>query len=199
MQLPTKSCLTVALATVRELPDVARTPRDAERAASRIAADRAIRSIVGPRGTIDVQRRVGRAPIAYVRDDLDRRHRLSLSLTHCDGRAAAAAAPAGAPVGIDLENLEAIDPARTRFFLTARERCAVPSVTATGLWAMKEAVWKAMQLDARVGFHELELDIDADGIVRGASCRGSRVRVRMHLTSPWPGYVLAVAQLGGVS
>jgi hypothetical protein len=199
MQASSTSYLTVALATIRELPDVSRTPRDAEREASRVAANRAIRGIVGSRGSIEVRRRVGRAPLAFVRDDSGRRHRLSLSLTHCDGRAAAAAAPAGSRVGIDLENLEAIDPARERFFLTARERSAVAGASSTGLWAMKEAVWKAMELDARVGFHELELEIDAGGVVRGARFRGTRVDVHMHLTSPWPGYVLAVAQLGRVS
>ena len=199
MQTRTRNSLTVGLATIQELAGAPRFGIDAEREASRVAAHRAIRGIVGSGGTIEVQRRPSRAPLAHLLDEAGRRRRVALSLTHRDGRAAAVAAPAGALVGIDLENFEAIDPARERFFLTERERRAIPRVAASELWAMKEAVWKALELDFSVGFHELELDIDATGVVRGARCRGARVRVLMDLTSPWPGYVLAVAQLGHVS
>jgi 4'-phosphopantetheinyl transferase EntD len=199
MQARSNGRLSVALATIQELPDLAVTGIDAERQASRIAADRAIRGIIGAAGTIEVQRRAGRAPVAHVRDDIGRRQRVSLSLTHRDGRAAAVAAPSASRIGIDLENVEAIDPARERFFLTDRERRVLSHASASELWSMKEAVWKALELSSTVGFHELELDIDANGDVGSARCRGSRFHVHMQLTSPWPGYVLAVAQLGVLS
>lgn len=186
----------VAFATVEDLPWDARTRPDAEHAASRIAAHRAIRALVGDRGTIEVRRRIGRAPLAHVIDGSVPRRRVALSLSHRDGRAAAVASVAATgQVGIDLENVETIDPARERFFLTERERESVGSLTAAVLWAMKEAAWKALELDSSVGFHELELEIDANGTVRGVWCCGIRRAAAVSLTSPWPGYVLAVAHL----
>ncbi len=187
----------VALATVAELPSADGLRPDAELVASRIAAHRAIRKLVGDRGTIEVQRRANRAPLAHLVGEGSARRRVALSLTHRDGLAAAVAATDGSHIGIDLENLEAIDPARERFFLTARERRSAGSIAAAVLWAMKEAAWKALELDSSVGFHELELEID-DGDVRGVHCLGARFRAATRLTAPWPGYVLAVAQLESI-
>jgi len=186
----------VALATVDELPAIAQNLPDAEYVASRVAAHRAIRGFAGDRGTIEVHRRPNRAPIAHLLNGDSSRRRVALSLTHRDGRAAAIAAPAGSRIGIDLEHAEAIDPARERFFLTERERRSAGGMTAAVLWTLKEAAWKALRLGSSVGFHELELEIDSSGDVRGVQCRGMSWRAVTALACPWPGYVLATVQLG---
>jgi phosphopantetheinyl transferase (holo-ACP synthase) len=188
--------VSVALATVAELPRSAQDSPDAERVASRIAAGRAIRAIAGFRGRIEIRRRAHRAPVAQVVADDASRRQVALSLTHRNGHAAAIAAPAGSLVGIDLEVLEAVDPSRERFFLTDRERQSAGWITAAALWSIKEAVWKALQLGPDVAFRELELDID-DGAIRGVRFRGMRWRADVGLSAPWPGYLLATAQLGG--
>jgi 4'-phosphopantetheinyl transferase EntD len=185
----------VALATVDELPEAARELPDAEYVASRVAAQRAIRGIVGDGGTIEVHRRPHRAPVAQLLHDSSRRS-IALSLTHSDGRAAAIAAPAGSRIGIDLEHVEAIDPARERFFLTERERRSVGRIATAVLWTLKEAAWKALRLGSSVGFHELELSILESGEVRHVHFRGQSWRAVTTLSSPWPGYVLATMQLG---
>jgi len=186
----------VALATVDELPATAQNLPDAEYLASRIAARRAIRGIVGDGGTIEVQRRPNRAPVALLlHEDFSRRN-VALSLTHRDGRAAAIAAPAGSRIGIDLEHVEAVDPARQRFFLTERERRSVGGIATAALWTMKEAAWKALRLGSSVGFHELELEIHESGDVRRVHFRGHSWPAVTTLSSPWPGYVLATIRLG---
>ena len=76
----------VALATVADLPSEARRDAGAEYMVSRIAAQRAIRAIVGDQATIEVQRRANRAPIARVRDGDAPTRRVALSLTHRDVR-----------------------------------------------------------------------------------------------------------------
>jgi 4'-phosphopantetheinyl transferase EntD len=187
--------VSVALATVAELPKSAQESPDAERVASRIAAGRAIRAIAGYRGRIEIRRRAHQAPVAHVvAGDSSRRH-VALSLTHRNGRAAAIAAPAGSLIGIDLEVLEAVDPSRERFFLTDRERRSVGRIAAAILWSIKEAAWKALQLAPGVAFRELELDIDDDAI-RGVQFRGMRWRADVAISTPWPGYLLTTAQLG---
>jgi 4'-phosphopantetheinyl transferase EntD len=187
--------IAVALATVDELPAAARALPDAERRAARIAAHRAIRSIAGDRGTIELRRRSNRPPLAWVRNGDTAYRTVALALTHRDGHAAAIAAAAGARVGIDLERIDTIDPARERFFLTARERRAASGVAASVLWTLKEAVWKALELDPRVGFHELELDANDAGDVRGAVCRGVSYRAASTIACPWAGYVMATVRL----
>jgi 4'-phosphopantetheinyl transferase EntD len=186
----------VALATVEELPATAQELPDAEYVASRMAAQRAIRGIVGDRGTIEVHRRQNRAPVAHLLHDDSSRRNIALSLTHRDGRAAAIAAPAGSRIGIDLEHVEAIDPARQRFFLTEHERRSVGQVATAALWTLKEATWKALRLGSSVGFHELELEIRESGDVERVHFRGQSWRAVTALSSPWPGYVLATVQLG---
>lgn len=185
--------IAVALATVEDLPAPTRRRPDAERRASRIAARRAIRSIVGRDVIVDLRRRVNRPPLARVRDGCS--SPIALSLTHCDGRTAAIAAISGAKVGIDLERLVETPGSHERYFLTDRERRATSSWPAAVLWTLKEAVWKALALDPSVGLQELELDIDDAGTMRGAEVRGVRYHGTASVSSPWPGYVMATVHL----
>jgi len=187
--------IAVALATVDDLPDTARTRPDAERRASRIAARRAIRRLAGDQVTIELRRRAQRPPLARIRDETSDSGLVSLALTHRDGRAAAIAAPAGVRVGIDIERLNAVDTDHERFFLTSRERDIPAGNRGTLLWALKEAVWKALQLDGSVGFHELELDMNDTAELRAVSCRGLRYRAVSAISAPWTGYVMATVVL----
>ena len=171
----------VALATVEELPAAARNRQDAERRASRVAARRAIRGIVGTSATIQLRGRTSRAPFVRINRSQQCRGRslspsvrgasgaatVVLSLSHRDGKAAAIAAPAGECVGIDVERLAPLDAAHARRFLTTREQCCVTDVPLAVLWSLKEAFWKALRLDGSVAFRDLELDMDRDAQVRG--------------------------------
>jgi 4'-phosphopantetheinyl transferase EntD len=189
------SPIAVALATVEDLPAARRSGRNAERWASRIAARRAIRSIVGQHSQVVVRRRDGVPPLVRVRTNDGAQRDVSLSLTHRDGRAAAVAAWVGTHLGIDLERLHGIDPSHERFFLTKRERSAGGGVPSAALWTLKEAAWKALRLDGSVAFHELELDIGDAFEVRGVRCRGKWRRMSATIACPWPGYVMAVVHL----
>jgi phosphopantetheinyl transferase (holo-ACP synthase) len=182
----------VALATVGELDRSRRLRPDAERRAARIAARRAIRRLAGERAAVEIRHRRAGAPRVRLRGA--GAGTVALSLAHRDGRTAAIAAPAGTGVGIDIERLDGVYPGHERLFLTPRERdgagpCAAP------LWALKEAAWKALALDASVGFHELELEVGGGGELRALAFRGRRHRAVAALASPWPGYVMATVVL----
>jgi 4'-phosphopantetheinyl transferase EntD len=187
-----KSC--VALATVEELPEATRKRDDAERTASRVAARRAIRGIVGGNGTIELLARASRAPAVRIRGN-GRCAPPVLSLSHRDGKAAAIAAPAGERVGIDVERLAPLDAAHARRFLTTREQKCEISLPLAMLWSLKEAFWKALGLNGSVAFRELELDIDRDGRVRGIYFRNEWRRAAGTIAAPWPGYVMAVVSV----
>jgi 4'-phosphopantetheinyl transferase EntD len=185
----------VALATVEDLPESARNRGDAERRASRVAARRAIRGILGANVAIELRGRVSRGPAVRIRGTSGAPPVLSLS--HRDGKAAAIAAPAGQRVGIDVERLvpPPMDEAHARRFLTTREqRCAVDLPPAV-LWSLKEAFWKALDLDGSVAFRELELDIDRDAQVCGVYVRNEWRRAAATIAAPWPGYVMAVVSV----
>jgi 4'-phosphopantetheinyl transferase EntD len=116
-------------------------------------------------------------------------------LSHRDGRAAAIAAPAGALVGVDIERLDAIDSSHRRLFLTESERRAAADTSPIVLWTLKEAAWKALQLDGSVGFHELEVHLDHAGDVRGVGFREQWYSAVAAVVSPWDGYIMAVLHL----
>jgi phosphopantetheine--protein transferase-like protein len=180
----------VALATVDDLPATARGRPDAERRASRVAARRAIRGVVGSSAEVEIRARPSRPPVVRVCGD-SRGAAPALSLTHRDGKAAAIAAPAGTRVGIDIERLDDIDSDHARRFLTAREQRAAQGFSLAVLWSLKEAFWKAMGLDGSVAFHDLELDVDAAGRVRGVCYRDEWRRAAATIAAPWPRYVMA--------
>lgn len=182
----------IAAATAAELGVSARSSVDADHRASRLAARRAIRVLVGPHASVVVERRPGRPPLARVGDH----QAVALSLAHRDGLAVAIAARAGCRIGIDLERLDAVAPEYARYFLTARERRASHLLPYTVLWAMKEATWKALALGDDVPFAALELDVDSRGTLRGVRLRGERRPAVATLMSPWPEYVMAAVGVG---
>lgn len=183
----------IAVASADELGTGGGSVAEADREASRLAARRAIRALVGPDATVVVIRRPGRPPLASVGDDRP----LALSLAHRDGLAVAIAARSECHVGIDLERLDGVAPEHARYFLTSREQAAARLLTPTLLWVVKEAVWKALSLRDDVPLTALELDIDARGTLRGIWLRGGWRAAAATLLSPWPNYLVAAVWVEG--
>ncbi len=118
---------------------------------------------------------------------------VALSLTHCDGRAIAAAATGAAGIGVDLECECRLPDGYTRYFLSPRERRQVlPSAVAC--WALKEAAWKALALDAAAPFSTIELFWN-DGLPVAVRVGDRVIPTRAMLREPWPGYVCALIAL----
>jgi 4'-phosphopantetheinyl transferase EntD len=182
----------IALAAAGELGGPARSLVEADHRASRLAARRAIRALVGGTEKVVVARRPGQPPLVCVGDDQP----LELSLSHRDGLAAAIAARPGCHVGIDLERVDAVAPEHARYFLTTREQRAARLLTPTVLWVVKEAVWKALSLHDDVPLTALELDVDYRGTLRAVRLRGERRRAEATLMSPWSGYLVAAVRVG---
>lgn len=183
----------IALATADEAGAEVESTVDADHGASRLAARRAIRALVGHDTTVVVVRRPGRPPLACVGDSQP----VALSLAHRDGRAVAIAARQNCRVGIDLERIDGVATEHGRYFLTPREQRAAAKLTPTLLWVTKEAVWKALSLGDDVPLAALELDIDQRGRLRGLWLRGERHPAVATLMSPWPGYLVAAVWVGG--
>jgi 4'-phosphopantetheinyl transferase EntD len=183
----------IAVATADELGLGARSVVEADREASRLAAHRAIRALVGTEATVVVVRRPGRPPLASVSDEQP----VALSLAHRDGRAVAIAARHHCHVGIDLERLDGVAPEHARYFLTVREQRAAGLLTPTLLWVIKEAVWKALSLRDDVPLTALELDVDHRGSLRGIWLRGEHRTAAATLISPWPEYLVAAVWVEG--
>lgn len=115
------------------------------------------------------------------------------SLSHRDGRAAAALAPIGMRIGIDLERARAIPREHERMFATSAERRAWPrGRDASGLWALKEAAWKAFGCPDDLPFTALELEIGRGGTVSAVRVGDRAHAARSLLRRPWPGWVLAL-------
>lgn len=181
----------IAFATAAEVEPGRDDAGSPDYLASRLAARRAVRAALPVALEIRIRRRTGTAPSV-----LGAGRPLALSLTHCDGRAAAIAAPAPARIGIDLERDDAIAPEHARYFLTTRERAALGTHSLAALWALKEAAWKALALPDATPFHDLELGIDEAGTVAAVRTTSQSFHASATLDTPWPGYVLATIQLG---
>jgi 4'-phosphopantetheinyl transferase EntD len=181
----------IASATASEFGEYPQLSMDADHRASRLAARRAIRALVGGPVAISVERRPGGPPLARAGDAS-----VTLSLAHRDGLAVAIAAPAGSRVGIDLERLDDVPPEHVRYFLTARERRLADLLPGAVLWAMKEAAWKALALTDDVPLTALELNVDGRAMLRGVWLRGEARRAAAALMSPWPAYVGAAVMVG---
>lgn len=116
-----------------------------------------------------------------------------VSLTHRDGRGAAAVAPAGVRVGVDLERTGTVPLERERFFATVAERSA-PRRPRDGavLWSLKEAAWKAFGCERSLPFGALELELDRLGRVAAVRVEGRRHVASARVRRPWQGWVLAL-------
>jgi len=182
--------------------------------ASRLAAKRAAAALLAQSGRapkeIDIVRagwdgRTGQAVVAQhiaaltptrvLRVPLS----LSISLSHVDGHAIAAAAQHPARIGVDLERDGQIAPAHAHYFLSSRERRDQGARTLTELWALKESAWKALGCDDTTPFRDLELVIDAGGCLRAVRLGATVFPAVAELRHPWPGWVAAVLVLQGIA
>lgn len=122
---------------------------------------------------------------------------VSVSLSHREGRGAAALAPAGMRIGVDLERTGTVAPERERLFATATERRA-PRRPRDGavLWALKEAAWKAFGCPPSLPFTELQLELGRCGDVEAVTIEGVRRPARSRVRRPWPGWILALVWAG---
>ncbi len=101
-----------------------------------------------PLGAIQLDRARGRAPQAWWPGS---ERPWPLSISHCDGRAVAALDDEpGAPLGIDLERVEAREPGFVEDYFTPAEQADLgggPEMRAervTAIWCAKEAALKAL-------------------------------------------------------
>ena len=123
---------------------------------------------------------------------------LSISVSHADGRALAAATSRPARIGVDLERAGRVAPAHADYFLSRHERERGGALALTELWALKEAAWKALGCDDATPFGELELVFDAGGGVRAVRLGAMLVPVVTELRHPWHGWVGAIVALTGL-
>ena len=123
---------------------------------------------------------------------------LSISVSHADGRALAAATSRPARIGVDLERADRVATTHADYFLSTHERERSGSLTLTELWALKEAAWKALGCDDATPFGELGLIFDAGAGVRAVRLGTMVIPVVAELRRPWPGWVGAVVALDGV-
>ena len=180
---------------------------------SRLAAQRAAAALIalsrGPRDSIEivrggdegrggtqlVARRVaGHSASKVITIPLG----LSISVSHADGRAIAAATSRPARIGVDLERADTVSPRHADYFLSRHERERSGSLTLTELWALKESAWKALGCDDTTPFGEVELIFDTSGGVRALRLRAMVIPVVAELRHPWPGWIGAIVTLEGV-
>jgi 4'-phosphopantetheinyl transferase EntD len=186
--------------TAPERRQCAALPSAAQRAdyrAARLAARRAVGgddAEGAPACPVAVLRRPGRAPSVWRRCPRDgwRPAAVALSLAHRDGRAAAVSAPRGARVGVDVERVGAVAPEHVRLFASPDERAAGPADPAA-LWALKEAVWKALRLRPSRPLRSLRLEFDDEATLRAVVVDERRLRAWARLSQPWATHVVAVA------
>jgi 4'-phosphopantetheinyl transferase EntD len=114
---------------------------------------------------------------------------IHVSLTHCDGLAAGVADISNR-VGIDIEREGAVWPAARRYFLTAKEQQS--PLSATILWSLKEAAWKALRCRGSTVFSSLELGFNRAGALESLTLEGTEHRAGSMIWTPRVGYVLAV-------
>ena len=138
--------------------------------AGRRAAKEAVAAHCGVAPTrVRLVRPEGAAPnvVWRDRDAAARAVPISISISHCDGRAVAVVADHPARVGIDLEHAGQIEHEHLRYFLSPAEWLVAERVGATLVWALKEAAWKALHLTDATPFSALRLAVDRSSELRG--------------------------------
>ena len=168
-------------------------PSELERAASHLACQRAVNALWGSAARVSLLSRPGRAPLAWVATG-GATHHANVSISHRGGVGAAIVSRNADAVGIDVEHCDAVKPEQQRLFLSPRERNEVTTVSPTTLWSMKEAAWKALQLDMTVAFHELQLGFD-NGRLATVTFRGARRFASALISDVTPGFVVVAVQL----
>jgi len=143
--------------------------------AGRRAAKEAVAAHCGVSQTrVRLVRREGTAPSVLLREDdaTPRPIPISISISHCDGLGLAAVADQPARVGVDLERAGQIEREHLRYFLSPAEWLVAERAGATLVWTLKEAAWKALQLDDTTPFSALRLAIDHASNLRGVWLHG---------------------------
>ncbi len=96
-----------------------------------------------------------------------RREACAMSRSHTGGVAAAVAAPAGVPVGVDLVAVDRVGRRHAEAILSGKEWAALapyPAVRPALAWALKEAAAKAAGDPPRCFPHGLRIDAGAGGL-----------------------------------
>ena len=163
---------TFAVATCDELPACALTPRERREydalphetrrrdwLAGRCAAKRAIGARWAvPADSIELASTPGSTPRPSVRSRTGARSLPDrLTIAHRDGVAIAAAFPAAASVGVDLERAAEVSLLELRYIMAEPERSRLQGVDATLIWILKEAAWKALGPAATTPLSSLQL------------------------------------------
>ena len=168
---------TLVVATCDDLPSCALTPREQREydglphqprrrdwLAGRSAAKRAIclRWDV-PAARIELVSIPGAAPRAIIRTRTGRWAPLPdrLTITHRDGIGLAAAFPSTAKVGVDLERAAELSPRALRYIASEAERSSLRDIDPTLVWVLKEAAWKALDLQSTAPLSSLQLVFQA--------------------------------------
>ena len=180
--------------------------RRAEYRASRLAAKRAAlrvldddRAPAAQRHGADALRRIavlrceGGSPAVVVQGDAGRWLSFAgaLSLAHCDGRGVAGARSPGARIGVDLERAGSVAPGHRHLFASDDEIARGPD-DATSLWVLKEAAWKALQLDGSRPLRFLALEFNRRRELQAVRVGDQRFCASAALLHPWLGYVAAL-------
>ena len=123
-----------------------------------------------------------------------------LSLSHSAGQAVAYLAPGPEwRPGVDIEAIEARDPSFAATYFTADEQALAaadpaPDACLTAIWAVKEAMLKALGIGARVDLRELQVqrqegiwsvELVGDALARAQSLRAGPARVTLEQTLTW--------------
>lgn len=139
---------------------------------------------------IAVLRCVGGSPAVVVQGDAGQWLPFagSLSLAHCDGRGVAVASSPGARIGVDLERAGSVSTCHRRFFSSDDELARGPD-DVTSLWVLKEAAWKALQLDGSLPLRCLALEFDRRRELQAVRVGNQRLCASAALLHPWLGYV----------
>ncbi len=151
------------------------------------AADERLRDYALRR--ISVLRNAQGAPQVWVTPDTP--YPVALSLTHREGWAACALAPApDLMLGIDLECIEPRASAFVADYFTAEERAYVQSLPETNLslavtliWSLKEAVLKALRVGLAWDTRRVNVDLPVS-LTPNPSWQAARVSVR-GIAAPW--------------
>ena len=135
----------------------------------------------------------GAAPTVRHRDSAGRWTRFagSVSVAHRDGRGAAVAVGFGMRAGVDLERSGSVSRKGARYFAGPRELTRGPD-DATTIWVLKEAAWKALELDGSLSLRCLALEFDRRRELQAVRVGNRRLRASAALLHPWFGFVAAV-------
>jgi 4'-phosphopantetheinyl transferase EntD len=148
----------------REFANLPHVARQRDWLAGRCAAKRALAARWDvPPDRIELASIPGAAPRPSLRNPAGSWSRLPdrLTIAHRDGIALAAAFPSTILVGVDIERAGDMSPLELRYILSESERPSCDGVDPTLVWALKEAVWKALRLSPCTSLSSPQLVLEA--------------------------------------